>query len=93
MKLLNFSKYYYGVGPMTVANSVAGHLGTVTVDDMLEQHGADLFLRRELALAIADARRHRYCTRKPADSGEPKTKWAEQPIETTLIKVPAPHRS
>lgn len=40
---------------MTVTNPDSGRFGAGKVDDVLEQHKADLFLKKGFALAIVDA--------------------------------------
>lgn len=57
---------------MTDAHSTSGSYGVVKVDDLLEQHRTGLFLKKELALAIASGRDRSSCVQKLADAGKPR---------------------
>lgn len=43
-------------GLLTVTNPISGRFAIVQVNDMLNQQGMDLFLKREFALAIVGGR-------------------------------------
>lgn len=88
MHSLGFNKFQYGVGLMTVSNSVSERFGAVEVDFMFEQQRTDLFLRKEFSVAIVDGCYRWSCIQKLVDSGEPETNWASQPIRMTFIQAP-----
>lgn len=63
-------KYVYDVVPVTVADPVPRRFGAIKIDDMLEQRGSDLFLRKEFALAFVNSHHRRFRHQKLADSDE-----------------------
>lgn len=86
-ELLKSNKYQHGVGLMTAAKPISERFSAVRVHDMLQQQKRDLFLERELALAIFDGRQCRSCTQKLADSSEPGTKWASKLVWMTFTEA------
>lgn len=87
VKSLKLNKYQYGVCLMTVVHSVSGRLGVVEVDDLLEQQGTGLFLRKKIALAIFDGRNRRACKQKRTDSSETEPEWASPVIRIALFEL------
>lgn len=61
MESLKFSKSYYDVGLMTAANHIFGHFSALGIDGTLEQREADVFLKKNFALAVVDGLHRRFC--------------------------------
>lgn len=88
MVCVEFHKYQFGAGLLTVANPVSRRLGAFEVSDRRKQRGTSCFLEKKLALAIVNGRHCCFCTQKLAGSGKTGTGGASQPIRMIVIEAP-----
>lgn len=88
MQSLRTNKYQYSAGLMTVASHVSDRFNSMKLANMLELRERDRFLRSNFSLDIVYCCHLCSCIRKLADSREPGTEWALEPIRFTVIKAP-----